>query len=114
MQKVYSNLMDELYKGKEEEDTFIAQKAERMKQLAVAGAQKDLAEILILQIEWIEEAAQEAPEEEKELAAHNGKLRFLLTYLNEELDIIKEAPLSGVEGRTHNCAILPGKTCLFR
>ena len=73
MQKVYSNLMDELYKGKEEEDTFIAQKAERMKQLAVAGAQKDLA-------------------------AYNGKLRFLLTYLNEELDIIKEAPLSGVEG----------------
>lgn len=52
MQKVYSNLMDELYKGKEEE---------------------------------------------KELAAYNGKLRFLLTYLNEELDIIKEAPLSGVE-----------------
>lgn len=98
MQKVYSNLMDELYKGKEEEDTFIAQKAERMKQLAVAGAQKDLAEILILQIEWIEEAAQEAPEEEKELAVYNGKLRFLLTYLNEELDIIKEAPLSGVEG----------------
>lgn len=97
MQRVYSNLMDEVYKGKEKDETSIAQKAERLKQLAVAGARRDLAEMMILQIGWIEEAAQEAPEEEKELAAYNEKLRFLLTYLNEELDIIKEAPLSGVE-----------------
>ena len=64
MQRVYSNLMDELYKGKEKDETSIAQKAERLKQLAVAGARRDLAEMMILQIGWIEEAAQEAPEEE--------------------------------------------------
>lgn len=98
MQKVYSNLMDELYKGKEEDDACISQKIERLKELAVAATQKDLAEILLLQIEWIEEAAQEAPEDEKELAEYNAKLRILLKYLNEELEVIKEAPLSGVEG----------------
>lgn len=98
MQKFYSNLMDELYKGKEEDEACIAQKADRLKQLAITAAQKDLAEILILQIEWIEEAAQEAPEEEKELIAYNMKLHNLLIYLNDQLEIIKEAPFPGVEG----------------
>lgn len=98
MKKLYVDLVRELYKGEEESEARNAQKEERLKQLAVAYAQKDVAEILIMQVEWMEEAIMAAPTEEKELDAYNMKLRYLVICLEEELRIIRAAPIPGVEG----------------
>lgn len=98
MQIVYLDMLEELYSGGEKSEARSAQKEECLKELAAAAAEKDLADLMIMQVEWIEEAANEAPEDENDLTAYNGKLRSLLSRLDKELEIIKTAPLTGVEG----------------
>lgn len=98
MKKLYVDMVKEFYKGGVEDEVRTARKEELLKQLAVDNAQKNLADILITQIEWMEEVAMAAPAEEKDLMAYNMKLRYLLICFDEQLRIIKNAPIPGVEG----------------
>nr|WP_129732153.1 J domain-containing protein [Parabacteroides goldsteinii] len=98
MKKLYVDMIKEFYKGGVEDEVRTARKEELLKQLAVDNAQKNLADILITQIEWMEEVAMAAPAEEKDLMAYNMKLRYLLICFDEQLRIIKNAPIPGVEG----------------
>lgn len=98
MRTVYLDMINIFYEYKEDDEACCAEKEERIKQLAIAAARKNLAALLIMQIEWIEEAALKAPvEKERELAVYNTWLNLLLERLYEQLDIIEEAPLFGVE-----------------
>ena len=98
MKKLYLDMLKEFYKGEVEDEVRTARKEELLKQLAVDNAQKNLADLLITQIEWMEEVATEAPTEEKDLMAYNTKLRYLLICFDEQLRIVKNAPIPGVEG----------------
>ncbi|WP_293713439.1 J domain-containing protein [uncultured Parabacteroides sp.] len=98
MKKLYVDMVKEFYKGEVEDEVRTARKEELLKLLAVDNAQKNLADLLITQIEWMEEVAMEAPTEEKDLMAYNTKLRYLLICFGEQVRIVKNAPIPGVEG----------------
>lgn len=56
---IYLELVKELHPDKEADETQRLLKEERMKQLTKAYQEKDLASLLRMQINWLEESAKE-------------------------------------------------------
>lgn len=98
LKKSYLALVEMRFKGKTEDAEAMALKEECLKELAEARAAKDIADILLMQIEWIEDDAEEAPVGDDEaLEAFNKHIEGLLDLIDEQMEIFKSAPLPGVE-----------------
>ena len=97
--KKHSNeLVRLLSKKVEEAGVRNVKREECLRQLAEVYAEKDLPGILMLQAEWLEEAAMAAPSEEEDLIDYNSKLRCFVIGFEDLLNSFKTTSIFGVEG----------------
>lgn len=99
MREIYLELVKELHPDREMDETLRALKEERMKQLTEAYKQKDLASLLMMQINWLQEESAKNPQAQTDdvLKRFNKLLRAQLDRLDEEFHLMCMAPLPGVE-----------------
>lgn len=99
MREIYLELVKELHPDREMDETLRALKEERMKQLTEAYKQKDLASLLMMQINWLQEESSKKPQAQTDdvLKRFNKLLRAQLDRLDEEFHLMCMAPLPGVE-----------------
>lgn len=99
MREIYLELVKELHPDREMDETLRALKEERMKQLTEAYKQKDLASLLMMQINWLQEESAKNPQAQTDdvLKRFNKLLRVQLDRLDEEFHLMCMAPLPGVE-----------------
>lgn len=99
MREIYLELVKELHPDREMDETLRALKEERMKQLTEAYKQKDLASLLMMQINWLQEESAKNPQAQTDdvLKRFNKLLRAQLDRLEEEFHLMCMAPLPGVE-----------------
>ena len=111
MREIYLELVKELHPDRETDETLRAQKEERMKQLTEAYKQKDLASLLMMQINWLQEESAKTPQSQTDevLKRDNKILRAQLNRLEEEFYLICQAPLSGVENAYTQLRTVPLK-----
>ena len=111
MREIYLELVKELHPDRETDETLRAQKEERMKQLTEAYKQKDLASLLMMQINWLQEESAKTPQSQTDevLKRYNKILRAQLNRLEEEFYLICQAPLSGVENAYTQLRTVPLK-----
>lgn len=100
MREIYLELVKELHPDREMDESARVLKEERMKQLTDAYKQKDLASLLLMQVNWLEEESRNAPQSHTDelLKKFNKLLRNQLKRLEEEFALLCRAPLTGVEG----------------
>lgn len=96
---IYIELVKALHPDKELDEKMRQLKEERMKQLTKAYQAKDLALLLRMQIEWLEESSV-SPETQTDdvLKRYNKLLRSQLQRLEEEYELMCKAPFPGVLG----------------
>lgn len=96
---IYIELVKELHPDKETDEETRLLKEERMKQLTKAYQEKDLAALLRMQVEWLEESAV-SPETQADdvLKRYNKLLKSQLERLEEEYHLMCTAPFPGVLG----------------
>ncbi|MBP3518098.1 MAG: J domain-containing protein [Parabacteroides sp.] len=96
---IYIELVKALHPDKELDEKMRQLKEERMKQLTKAYQAKDLASLLRMQIEWLEESSV-SPETQTDdvLKRYNKLLRSQLQRLEEEYELMCKAPFPGVLG----------------
>ena len=111
MREIYLELVKELHPDRETDETLRAQKEERMKQLTEAYKQKDLASLLMMQINWLQEESAKTPQSQTDEVSkrYNKILRAQLNRLEEEFYLICQAPLSGVENAYTQLRTVPLK-----
>ena len=111
MREIYLELVKELHPDRETDETLRVQKEERMKQLTEAYKQKDLASLLMMQINWLQEESAKTPQSQTDevLKRYNKILRAQLNRLEEEFYLICQAPLSGVENAYTQLRTVPLK-----
>lgn len=116
MREIYLELVKELHPDRETDETLRALKEERMKQLTEAYKQKDLASLLMMQINWLQEESAKTPQAQTDdvLKRFNKLLRAQLDRLNEEFHLICMAPLAGVENTYTYLRNIPLKELDFR
>lgn len=98
LKDIYLILVDERFKDKADDAEAMALKEECLKELAEAKAAKDLADILLMQVEWLEDDIEEAPVgDDTALADFNAHMNKLLGLIDQQMEALKGAPLPGVE-----------------
>lgn len=98
LKDIYLILVDERFKDKADDAEAMALKEECLKELAEAKAAKDLADILLMQVEWIEDDIEEAPVgDDTALADFNAHINKLLSLIDQQMEVLNDAPLPGVE-----------------
>lgn len=99
LREIYLELVKELHPDREMDETLRALKEERMKQLTEAYKQKDLASLLMMQINWLQEESAKNPQAQTDdvLKRFNKLLRAQLDRLDEEFHLMCMVPLPGVE-----------------
>lgn len=98
LKDIYLILVDERFKDKADDAEAMALKEECLKELAEAKAAKDLADILLMQVEWIEDDIEEAPVgDDTALADFNTHINKLLSLIDQQMEVLNDAPLPGVE-----------------
>lgn len=99
MREIYLELVKELHPDREMDESARALKEERMKQLTEAYKQRDLASLLMMQVNWLQEESQNTPEShgDEVLKRFNKVLRNQLKRLEDEFALLCNAPLPGVE-----------------
>lgn len=99
MREIYLELVKELHPDREMDETIRRRKEEQMKQLTEAYQQKDLASLLMMQVNWLQEESAKMPSTQTDevLKRYNKLLRTQLDRLTEEYSLLCDAPLSGVE-----------------
>lgn len=104
IREIYIELVKELHPDKESDETKRQLKEERMKQLTEAYQAKDLALLLRMQVEWIEESAV-SPETQTDevLRRYNKVLRSQLKHLEDEYSLLCQSPFPGVLGIYGDC-----------
>lgn len=98
MREIYLELVKELHPDREMDESARALKEEKMKQLTEAYQQKDLASLLMMQVNWLQEESANAPQSHTDevLKKFNKVLRSQLKKLEEEFYLLCNAPLAGV------------------
>ena len=110
----YLELVKELHPDKEADETQRLLKEERMKQLTKAYQEKDLASLLRMQINWLEESAKEPIDQTDDvLKQYNKVLQAQVDRLEQEYDLLCNAPFPGILGayagfRKYSLKELPG------
>lgn len=98
LKDIYLILVDERFKNKADDAEAMALKEECLKELAEAKAAKDLADILLMQVEWLEDDIEEAPVgDDTALADFNAHINKLLSLIDQQMEVLNDAPLPGVE-----------------
>lgn len=98
LKDIYLILVDERFKDKADDAEAMALKEECLKELAEAKAAKDLADILLMQVEWLEDDIEEAPVgDDTALADFNAHINKLLSLIDQQMEVLNDAPLPGVE-----------------
>lgn len=111
---IYLELVKELHPDKEVDETQRLLKEERMKQLTKAYQEKDLASLLRMQINWLEESAKEPIDQTDDvLKQYNKVLQAQVDRLEQEYDLLCNAPFPGILGayagfRKYSLKELPG------
>ena len=111
---IYLELVKELHPDKEVDETQQLLKEERMKQLTKAYQEKDLASLLRMQINWLEESAKEPIDQTDDvLKQYNKVLQAQVDRLEQEYDLLCNAPFQGILGayagfRKYSLKELPG------
>ena len=111
---IYLELVKELHPDKEADETQRLLKEERMKQLTKAYQEKDLASLLRMQINWLEESAKEPIDQTDDvLKQYNKVLQAQVDRLEQEYDLLCNAPFPGILGayagfRKYSLKELPG------
>ena len=111
---IYLELVKELHPDKEVDETQQLLKEERMKQLTKAYQEKDLASLLRMQINWLEESAKEPIDQTDDvLKQYNKVLQAQVDRLEQEYDLLCNAPFPGILGayagfRKYSLKELPG------
>lgn len=111
---IYLELVKELHPDKEADETQRLLKEERMKQLTKAYQEKDLASLLRMQINWLEESAKEPIDQTDDvLKQYNKVLQAQVDRLEQEYDLLCSAPFPGILGayagfRKYSLKELPG------
>ena len=96
---IYIELVKELHPDKETDEETRLLKEERMKQLTKAYQAKDLASLLKMQIEWLEESAVSPETQTDDVLKHYNKLlRSQLERLEDEYYLMCAVPFPGVLG----------------
>lgn len=96
---IYLELVKELHPDKEADETQRLLKEERMKQLTKAYQEKDLASLLRMQINWLEESAKEPIDQTDDvLKLYNKVLQAQVDRLEQEYDLLCNAPFPGILG----------------
>lgn len=96
---IYLELVKELHPDKEADETQRLLKEERMKQLTKAYQEKDLASLLRMQVNWLEESAKEPIDQTDDmLKQYNKVLQAQVNRLEQEYDLLCNAPFPGVLG----------------
>lgn len=96
---IYLELVKELHPDKETDETQRVLKEERMKQLTKAYQEKDLASLLRMQINWLEESAKEPIDQTDDvLKQYNKVLQAQVDRLEQEYDLLCNAPFPGILG----------------
>lgn len=96
---IYLELVKELHPDKEADETQRLLKEERMKQLTKAYQEKDLASLLRMQINWLEESAKEPIDQTDDvLKLYNKVLQAQVDRLEQEYDLLCNAPFPGIWG----------------
>lgn len=96
---IYLELVKELHPDKEADETQRLLKEERMKQLTKAYQEKDLASLLRMQINWLEESAKEPIDQTDDvLKQYNKVLQAQVDRLEQEYDLLCNAPFPGILG----------------
>lgn len=99
IREIYIELVKELHPDRETDENVRQQKEQRMKQLTEAYQAKDLASLLRMQIEWLEESAVRPDAQTDDvLKRYNKVLRSQLQRLEEEYRLMCAAPIPGVLG----------------
>lgn len=99
IREIYIELVKELHPDRETDDEIRIVKEERMKRLTEAYQAKDLASLLSMQIDWLEESAQNPDMQTDEvLKRYNKVLNSQLDRLGEEYFLLCAAPFPAVEG----------------
>lgn len=98
MREIYLELVKELHPDREMDESARALKEEKMKQLTEAYQQKDLASLLMMQVNWLQEESANTPQSHTDevLKKFNKVLRSQLKKLEEEFYLLCNAPLAGV------------------
>lgn len=111
---IYLELVKELHPDKEVDETQQLLKEERMKQLTKAYQEKDLASLLRMQINWLEESAKEPIDQTDDvLKQYNKVLQAQVDRLEQEYDLLCNVPFPGILGayagfRKYSLKELPG------
>lgn len=120
IRQIYIELVKELHPDKEMNEETRLLKEERMKLLTKAYQAKDLASLLRMQIEWLEESSV-SPEAQTDdiLKRYNKVLRSQLKRLEEEYFLMCNAPFPGVMGayggfRKYKLNVLKGELSAMR
>lgn len=99
IREIYIELVKELHPDKELNEQTRQLKEERMKQLTEAYQAKDLASMLRMQVEWLEETSVSPDTQDNDvLKRYNKVLRTQLQRLEEEYSLMCQAPFPGVLG----------------
>ena len=99
IREIYSELVKELHPDKETDENIRQLKEERMKQLTEAYQNKDLASLLSMQLNWLEDTALDpASQTDEVLKRYNKVLRKQLSRLEQEYELLCSAPFPGVLG----------------
>ena len=91
--------MKEFHPDKDTDENIRQLKEERMKQLTEAYQNKDLASLLSMQLNWLEDTALDpASQTDEVLKRYNKVLRKQLSRLEQEYELLCSAPFPGVLG----------------
>lgn len=99
LRDIYIELVKELHPDRETDEELRQLKEERMKQLTEAYKSKDLASLLSMQVNWLEETLHDPGSQNDEvLKRYNKVLGSQLERLEEEYYLLCNAPFVAVEG----------------
>lgn len=115
IREIYLRLAKKLHPDKEADEKQRADNEEKMKQLTKAYKEKDLASLLIMQVNWMEDQTNN-PENLSDniLKQYNKILKEQIRCLEDEYYLLCDAPLPGVLGTYNGFRKFPVKELFYQ